>query len=174
MSHSGRLFLSLVLVVICTLVNPLLRLWIPVANLVPILLVLWAWRLEPTPLMVTVFSASLLADFLVPEAFGLGPLLWGILIFVARSQHGLLISWGYLMAGVICFATTFLYLILGRLSYMLVNGLMTWPLDLFVQISAAALMNMIVGPLLILAVSPAYPVKRSHQASQPVWTHAHA
>lgn len=164
----------MLLVVALSFANIPLRYYVPAANLLPILIVLWTWRLDSTAMIWTTFFGSILADFIVPDAFGTAPVIWGSLLFISRSQYTLLMAWGYPIAAVICFAISFLYIIAGALVYMAFNSTWFFSLELFQQIAMASLVNLVLAPVLILLLVQAYPIQRKTQTTKPFWEHAHS
>jgi|GEM_PF-4377832 len=174
MKSFTRFLLSQLLVVVLLFANVPLRYYIPVANLTPILIVLWAWRLDSKSMAWTTFCGAVLADFVVPDAFGTAPIIWGVLLFIARSQYTLMMAFGYPVASVICFAISFLYIIAGRLVYMAANGTWSWTPELLLQIAMASLVNLFIAPVLYLILMPAYPVQRKTQTTKPFREHAHS
>lgn len=134
----------------------------PLVNMIPILLVLWAWKLDMSTLVWVVCAGGVLRDFFVPDVVGFGPLTFAIVAFVARTQKTFLELYGYVFGMILVFTSTFLYLTIHRLAFLLRHEYWSWDLRLSSVLLMASLFNTLVSPFYFWALKPLYR-EPSHQ-----------
>ncbi len=86
-------------------------------------------------------------DAMTNDAFGFGPLLLGILIFVARTQRIWINLYGWWFGSFVTFAISWMYFILSRLTFLLERHAWSWGEELLLQVFLASLLNAAVYPL---------------------------
>ncbi|MFZ5806777.1 MAG: hypothetical protein ACOY3I_06190 [Verrucomicrobiota bacterium] len=128
----------------------------PLIQLMPILLVFWAWKLEAESVVWLVCAGGLMSDFLVPDALGWGPVVMGITILLARTQTFLLKSYGLFFFALVIFTATFLYLALSRLAFLVTYGYWSWDQRVNFTIFTAALFNALASPLCLWLLQRVY------------------
>lgn len=170
----GRLLFSLVLIPLFLFLQHPFRAWEPLACFLPILTVLWAWRVSDLSLLCLVIAAGLLEDFLVPDAFlGSSILVWGAVALLVRTQRTLMNSFLYLFIVPILFASSLLFLTLDRIIFLTNKGFWSWNESLMVHIVIASALNAIIGPLIFAALISFYPHQRIRVEDLPDLPHVH-
>jgi hypothetical protein len=141
----------LILVPLLALAQPMaagalgLRDWI--LDLTPLLLVHGALRLTAAQLVFLMIGGGMLHDVMVPHAPGTGPLLWGVILFMIRSQLSWIRQGNWIVLILLGFVSTFLYLSLERVLFLAAHGFWQWNLDLSLKIVNASLLNALLAPL---------------------------
>jgi len=99
-------------------------------GLTPVLLTYLGLRAGSLSLMLFILLGGLLHDLILMHYFGMGPLLWGLTVFLVRSQQPWIEGANWLMSVVICFAASFLYLCCDRIFFLLVQQYWSWDFEL--------------------------------------------
>lgn len=121
--------------------------WLPV--FVPLLLVYFGVRAKPGLLLLFIFIGGLFHDLLVDHYFGAGPFVWGIVIFMVRSQRPYLEGgrWGGRV--LVTFAGSFVYLVLDRLLFLVYHRFWSWDLDLSLHLVLLSGINSAISPFFV-------------------------
>jgi hypothetical protein len=155
-----KIAFSLALLAGVVLVQPFLQESVkkifPLIQLIPVLLIFWAWKLEPRALIWLVCAGGLMSDFLTPDALGWGPVVMGITMLLARTQTFLLKSYGVFFFALVAFAATFVYLTLSRSVFLATYGYWSWNQYINFSIFTASLFNALVSPLLLWLLQRLY------------------
>jgi cell shape-determining protein MreD len=118
-------------------------------GLTPIFLTYLSLRASDLALILFVIIGGLLHDMVLMHYVGMGPLLWGLVAFMVRSQQVWLQEAHFLVLMVIGFASTFLYLCCDRLFFLFVHQYWSWDQDLSFNILKLAVFNAVLCPVLI-------------------------
>jgi cell shape-determining protein MreD len=117
-------------------------------GLTPVLLTYLSLRAGDLALITFVIVGGLLHDLVLLHYVGMGPLLWGIVAFMIRSQRIWLEDARWPVWMVMSFAATFLYLCCDRLFFLFAHQYWSWDQDLNFNILKLSLFNAILCPLL--------------------------
>jgi cell shape-determining protein MreD len=117
-------------------------------GLTPVLLTYLSLRGSDAALVVFVLVGGLLHDLVLLHYAGMGPLLWGLVAFMVRSQREWLVDARWPVWVVMSFAATFLYLGCDRLFFLFAHRYWSWDQDLSFNILKLALFNAVLCPLL--------------------------
>jgi hypothetical protein len=118
-----------------------------ILDLVPLLLIYGALRLPAVQLVFLMIAGGMLHDLMVPHAPGTGPLLWGVILFMIRSQLDWIRQGNWIILILLGFVSTFLYLSLERVLFLAAHGYWSWDLDLSLKIVNASFLNALLAPL---------------------------
>jgi hypothetical protein len=110
-------------------------------NLTPILITYTALRAREFSLMVFIILGGLLHDLLLMNYVGMGPLLWGLVAFVVRSQRPWVEGGNWLFLILMTFVASFAYLSLDRLFFLISEGFWSWNLKLSFEILKLSTVN---------------------------------
>lgn len=160
-----RVLISLlILIVLEVLFQPLaaraLQPILPLVNFIPIFLVFWAWQLEGPLLAWLVLTGGLLTDFLIPDAIGSSPVVWGLLVLLIRTQRSLIVCYGYAYVMLVTFAATFLFLIFDRMAFLILQGGQLWNDSLNLYLFTASLFNAALSPFCFIILKPLYRARK--------------
>lgn len=141
------LYASLMLLIFCVLLYsqpfaPMLwghENWL--LNLTPILVTYTALRAREFSLMLFLILGGLLHDLLLMNYVGMGPLLWGLVAFIVRSQKSWVEGGNWLFLVMITFVASFAYLSLDRLFFLISEGFWSWNLKLSFEILKLSTVN---------------------------------
>lgn len=117
-------------------------------NLTPVLIAYCCLRSNEFFLMMFVILGGLLHDLLLMNYVGMGPMLWGMVAFLVRSQKPWVLGGNWLILIVINFAASFAYLCLDRTFYLLYESFWSWNLQLSFEMFKLSLVNALLSPLL--------------------------
>ncbi|MDR1191830.1 MAG: hypothetical protein LBK60_09255 [Verrucomicrobiales bacterium] len=121
-------------------------------GLTPLLLTYLSLRAGDLALMLFVIVGGLLHDLLLFNYFGLGPLLWGVVTFMIRSQRDWLLGARWPVWMVLSFAASFLYLCGDRLFFLFYHQYWSWDQDLSFNVLKLSLFNTALCPPLFWAL----------------------
>lgn len=110
-------------------------------NLTPILITYTALRAKDLSLMIFIIIGGLLHDLLLMNYVGMGPLLWGLIAAIVRSQKLWLTSGSWLFLLLVTFTACFAYLCLDRLFFLAYQGFWSWNLKLSFEILKLSTVN---------------------------------
>ena len=120
--------------------------WLPV--LTPLLPAYFALHGRDFPLVVLVVVGGMLHDWVLPHYFGMGPLLWGLVAFMIRSQRQWLTDASAIFLPVVGFAASFLYFGGDRLFLLFARQRWAWDIDFSFHILQQSIINAILCPVL--------------------------
>ncbi len=121
-------------------------------GLTPVLLCYIALRAGDLALVSFIILGGLLHDLVLLEYFGMGPLLWAIVVFTIRSQEPWVAGSHWLLQILMNFAASFLYLCCDRLFFLLVHQYWSWDYNLSIGLLQMSLFNALLGPLLFVVL----------------------
>mgnify|MGYP000207782395 CR=1 FL=1 len=110
-------------------------------NLTPLLLTYAALRARDFSLMAFIILGGLLHDLLLMNYVGMGPLLWGLVAFIVRSQKPLMRGGNWFFLLLVTFTASFAYLSLDRLFFLIAEGFWSWNLRLSFEIVKLSTVN---------------------------------
>jgi cell shape-determining protein MreD len=110
-------------------------------NLTPLLLTYASLRAQDFSLMVFLIAGGLLHDLLLMNYMGMGPLLWGLVAFIVRSQKPWVETGNFLFLILITFVASFAYLCLDRLFFLISENFWSWNLKLSFELLKLSTVN---------------------------------
>ncbi|NJK92650.1 MAG: hypothetical protein HC904_12975 [Blastochloris sp.] len=144
-------------------------------NLTPLLLTYSALRTHEFTLMLFIISGGLLHDLLLMNYVGMGPLLWGCVVFIVRSQRPWVEGGNSLFLILLTFVAAFSYLSLDRLFFLVSEGFWSWNLMLSVEILKLSTVNALLClPFFwLLDRLPGSQLRNRRNARSASYAHAH-
>lgn len=140
----------------------------------PLLVLMWGWRLEHGVLGFHVVVCGLLRDGFVTDVMGFTPLIWGLLVLLVATQRTWLNSFQLFYAVPLAFVISVIGFFLQRLAYTLLHGGEVCSYELAMLMLAAALVNAVLLPLLLIPLSGLYPRQVLNPPPGPVLRHVPA
>jgi len=168
-----QFLLSIVLLVATLILHPFIRHWVALAQLIPLLVIFWAWKLDPVQFIVTAMVGAFLNDIIVGDTLGFTALIWGILIFLTRTQIPWLEMYVYIFVSFIAFAGTVIYLTISRLAFMAHYRIWGWNLDLTSHIFLSALFNVLISLVIFPSLNVLYHIAREKPREADTLSHVH-
>jgi hypothetical protein len=110
-------------------------------NLTPILVTYTSLRARDFSLMFFIILGGLLHDLLLMNYVGMGPLLWGLVAFIVRSQRPWVEGGNWFFLLLMTFVASFAYLSLDRLFFLISEGFWSWNLKLSFEILKLSTVN---------------------------------
>ncbi len=120
-------------------------------GLTPVLLVYAALRAPDFALMMFVMVGGLLHDLLLLHYVGMGPLLWGLTVFLVRSQRSWLGMAHWALRPPIVFVASLFYMVGDRLFFLTYHGFWSWNFELSFSLIKISFFNALISPLLLAA-----------------------
>lgn len=115
----------------------------------PVLITCAALRLDGPLLVAFLIAGGILHDLLLPNYLGMGPLLWALTAFLARSQKPWLSEERLPLVALTGFACSFLYLIGDRMLFLLHREYWSWNLEICFQLLKWSSVNGVLTPVFL-------------------------
>lgn len=128
-------------------------------NFTPLILVYAAYRASDTGLAFFIVFTGMLHDFILSHYLGFGPLLWGVTIFLVRSQEELLEQGTWMTRIIMGFAAAFFYLCFDRVIFLLDRKAWIWDYELSFHIVLISIVNALMAPVVFWVLDRIYIYK---------------
>ncbi|MEO0452670.1 MAG: hypothetical protein AAFY98_00860 [Verrucomicrobiota bacterium] len=122
------------------------RFWL--LSMTPILISYVSMRARGAALGYFIILCGLLHDLMFPDYLGMGPLLWGLTVFLIHSQYPWIHRARFFLVMVAVLVASFFYLCMDRLLVLFYAGFWSWSYEMLFSIFWQSCLNAIVSPLL--------------------------
>ncbi|MEM9400116.1 MAG: hypothetical protein AAF984_07890 [Verrucomicrobiota bacterium] len=123
LAHGLTLTLQMIVRDIIPFIN-----WLPL--FIPIFIVYISLNTSEHLLMPYIIIGGLINDLFTGSYLGFGPLLWGLIVFMTRSQRSYLEESIWIVKGALTFIISFAYIALDRLFFLIAHRFWSWDFDL--------------------------------------------